>query len=330
LKQTRRSSNLVTREFWKTEKDSSASRLPGLLAQPPILLAQPLVQPGTPKFVDNKTMRFPLILMVSACTLLNPAFLNQVLSAQSRDLTPGQIDETIQKFAAKETEFSKAREMYTYRQTARIQELDDGGSITGRWETVSDIVFSTEGKRTEHVVRSPVPTLHNILLTPEDMEDMKNVQPFVLTTNDLPKYLIRYLGWQKVDEVGCHVFAVKPKKLEAGQRYFSGEVWVDDRDFQIVKSYGRGVGTTSRKGDNQFPKFETYREQIDNKYWFPTYTVANDTLHFQAGDQRIRQTIRYEDYKQFGAVTNITFGDEVKDPSKPAQSQPAQPNPNKP
>jgi hypothetical protein len=229
-----------------------------------------------------------------------------------------QIDDIITKFAAKEAAFSKAREDYTYRQTARIQELSDSGNIQGRWETVSDIIFTADGKRTEKVVRSPVPTLQNITLTPEDLQDMQDVQPFVLTTEQLPKYRIRFLGHQQVDEIGCYVFAVKPKKYEPGQRYFSGEVWVDDRDLQIVKSYGRGVGTTSRKGDNQFPKFETYREQIDGKYWFPTYTVANDTLHFQSGDQRIRQTIRYEDYKQFKSNTTITFGDEVKDEPKPA------------
>src|SRR6202790_1622591 len=124
------------------------------------------------------------------------------------ELTQAQIDDIVQKFAAKELQFSKAREAYTYRQTARIQELDDNGAITGRWETVSDIVFSPEGKRTEHVVRSPVPSLRNITLTPEDLEDMRSVQPFVLTTPDLPKYQIRYLGHQNVDEIGCYVFAV--------------------------------------------------------------------------------------------------------------------------
>lgn len=242
-----------------------------------------------------------------------------LLCAESKyDLTDAQVNDIIQKFAAKESEFAKAREAYTYRQTARIQSLSDDGAVTGKWETVSDIVFSTDGKRSEHVVRAPVSTLEAFQLTPEDMEDMRSVQPFVLTTPELPKYWIRYLGHQNVDEIGCYVFAVKPKKLEGNQRYFSGEVWVDDKDLQIVKSYGRGVGIASRKGDNQFPKFETYREQIDGKYWFPTYTTANDTLHFQSGDQRIRQTIRYEDYKQFGAQTKITFGDEVKDTPKPA------------
>ena len=257
---------------------------------------------------------------VLSCFLLAAASLT---AAAVPEPSSSQIDDIIQKFSAKEADFAKARENYTYRQTARIQELDDSGNITGRWETVSDIVFSTDGRRTEKVVRSPVPTLQNILLTPEDMQDMQNVQPFVLTTAEVPKYRIRYLGRQKVDEIGCYLFAVKPKKLEPGQRYFTGEVWVDDRDLQIVKSYGRGLGSTSRKGDNQFPKFETYREQIDGKYWFPTYTVANDTLHFQAGDQRIRQTIRYEDYKQFKSDVKITFGDEAKEdpkmPPKPAK-----------
>lgn len=250
------------------------------------------------------------------------------LGAQSSDLSPAQADDIIQKFAAKEALFAKAREVYTYRQTARIQTLDDGGGVTGRWETVSDIIFSTDGRRTEKVVRSPVSTLKDVLLTPEDMEDMRDVQPFVLTTPELPKYFIRYLGRQKVDEIGTYVFAVKPKKMEGNLRYFEGEVWVDDQDLQIVKTYGRGVGTANRKGQ-AFPKFETYREQIDGKFWFPTYTIANDTLHFDNGpDVRIRQSIRYEDYKRFGAESNITFGTEVPDgkqPAAPAASQPKAP-----
>jgi outer membrane lipoprotein-sorting protein len=237
-----------------------------------------------------------------------------------QDLSQDRADEIVQKFAAKEAEFSQARENYTYKQTARVQTLDPGGASTGKWETVSDITFNpVDGKRMEHVTYSPVSTLTEVTLTPEDMEDLKSVQPFVLTTAELPKYLIRYLGRQKVDEIGCYVFAVKPKKMDPGQRYFEGEVWVDDRDLQIVKSYGRGVGKLKRNEDQQFPKFETYREQIDGKYWFPTYTIANDTLHFKDNDVRLKQTVRYDDYKQFKAKSSITFGGEAdsKDPKKP-------------
>jgi hypothetical protein len=255
-------------------------------------------------------MRTLAIAMIGAASLF---------AADSPDLGQAQIDDIIQKFAAKEAAFARARENYTYRQTARIQTLDQGGNQTGRWEQVSDIIFSTDGKRSERVVRAPMDTLRDLILTPQDMQDLKDVQPFVLTTNELPKYYIRYLGKETLDEIPCYVFAVKPKKLEPGQRYFQGQVWVDDRDLQIVKSYGRGIGQLKKNEDQQFPKFETYREQIDGKYWFPTYTIANDTLHFASGqDVRIRQTVRYEDYKQFKADTTITFGDTVEDKKEPA------------
>jgi hypothetical protein len=246
------------------------------------------------------------------------------LFAAEPEPTQAQIDGIVQKFAAHEAEFAKARENYIYRQTARIQELDDSGNTTGRWEIVSDIIFNSDGKRTEHVVRSPVSTLSQLILTPEDLEDLKSVQPFVLTTDQLSKYQIRYLGRQKVDEIGCYVFAVKPVKYEGKQRYFQGEVWVDDRDLQIVKSYGRGVGSANKGGNGQqFPKFETYREQVDGKFWFPTYTIANDTLHFKNSDVRMKQTVKYEDYKQFKSDTKITFGDAVDDKeTKPPVKKP--------
>jgi len=233
--------------------------------------------------------------------------------AAGGDPSEAEIQQIIEKFVAKETEFAQARGNYTYRQTARIQELDEFGNVRGRWEMVTDIIFSPDGRRTERVVRAPVATLRNIILTPEDEKDLRDVQPFVLTTKELPEYLIRYLGRQMADEIPCYVFAVKPKKLEPGKRYFSGIIWVDDRDLQIVKTYGRGVGLLKKGSDNQFPKFETYREQIDGKYWFPVYTRADDVLYFESGlRQRIRMTVRYEDYKQFKSEVQIKYGEPVE------------------
>jgi hypothetical protein len=245
--------------------------------------------------------------------LLAPGLLFCGMAARAAD--DPQPEEIIRKFAAREAEFAKARENYTYRQTVKIQELTPGGAVQGQHEMVSDIIFSAEGKRTEKVVRAPVSTLH-LLLDPGDEQDLRNVQPFVLTTSQIPEYDIRYLGRQKVDEVPCYQFSVKPKKMEKGKRYFEGEIWVDDRDLQIVKTYGKGVGLLKKSDDNQYPRFETFREQIDGKYWFPTYTRADDVLHFKNMDQRLRMTVKYEDYKQFKANTNITFGEEVKDPNQ--------------
>jgi hypothetical protein len=225
-------------------------------------------------------------------------------------------DEIIRKFAAKEKEFSEARENYMYRQTVKIQELDEAGNPGGKYEIVEDIIFSPDGKRTEKVVRAPVSTLQNLILTPEDEQDLRNVQPFVLTTDEIPDYDIRYLGKQNADEIPCYVFAVKPKKLERGKRYFEGQIWVDDRDLQIVKTYGKGVGLLKKGSDNQFPMFETLREQVDGKYWFPTYTHADDTLHFQHGPQRIRMIVTYKDYKKFEGKSTIHYGDVLEDKSK--------------
>lgn len=231
-------------------------------------------------------------------------------------------DEIVRKFAAKEAEFSQARGNYTYRQTVKIQELDPAGNPGGKYELVEDVIFSPEGQRSEKVVFAPVSSLRNLILTPEDEQDLRNVQPFVLTTNEIPDYEVHYLGPQKVDEIGCYVFSVKPKKMVQGKRYFEGQIWVDDRDLQIVKTYGKGVGLLKKGSDNQFPKFETYREQIDGKYWFPTYTRADDTLHFQTGPQRIRMIVKYENYKRFQGRSTIQFGEVVDDPNKPKTEDP--------
>lgn len=241
------------------------------------------------------------------------ALYGSAVAVSAADLAP---EEVIRKFSSKEAEFRKARESYTYRQSVKLEELDGGGAVQGKWEIVSDIIFGPNKQRTEKVVFAPVTTLKNINLTPQDDQDLRSVQPFVLTSDDISKYDIRYIGKEKVDDIECYKFTTKPKTLVKGERYFEGDIWVDDRDLQIVKTFGKGVGLLRKGEDNQFPKFETYREQIDGKYWFPTYTRANDTLQFKNSSQRIRMTVKYENYKRFGAETNITFG-EIENETKP-------------
>lgn len=219
---------------------------------------------------------------------------------------PVEMDEIVSKVAAKESEFARARENYIYRQSVRVQELDEAGVVSGEYELVSDIVFTPEGRRQEYVVQGPINSLQRISLDSGDQQDLRSVQPFVLTTAEMPKYQVDYIGRETLDSP-CYVFSVKPKKMEPGERYFQGQVWVNERDFQIVKSYGRGVGVNNRGGDTKYPKFETLRKQVDGKFWFPVYTTAEDTLIFQAGPQKMRMTVKYEEYKQFKADVTITF-----------------------
>ena len=87
---------------------------------------------------------------------------------------------------------------------------------------------------------------------------------------------------------------------------------MDDRDLQIVKTYGKGVGLLKKNEDNQFPKFETYREQIDGKYWFPPTRTPTTrctsrpvAAHPHGGEISGLQAVRRRD--------SVTFGDEVPD-----------------
>ena len=250
-------------------------------------------------------MRAVLPLLLALAALPAPS------APAKADPTEPELQRIIEKFSEKESEFLLARERYTYRQTVRVEDFDGGGTPGGRYDLVSDIIFTGNGKRTERIVRAPVSTIKFVTFSPEDEQDIRSVQPFVLNSKELPKYHVRFLGREKLDEIDTLAFAVKPKEMVTGERYFSGIAWVDEQDLQIVKTYGRATGKLKKGNDQRFPKFETFREQIDGKYWFPVLTRADDTLYFEDSVVRLKMRVKYEDYKQFKGESRIIFGDEV-------------------
>jgi hypothetical protein len=250
------------------------------------------------------------------------------------DPTPPQgitVDQIIQKFAAKETEFREAWDQYAFRQDVKVQTLD-GDTVDGEYREVSDITFTDAGKRIENVQFAPQSTLQSLQMTKEDFDDIRHQYPFVLSTNELPNYQILYVGRQRVDELDTYVFDIAPKQMEKNKRYVQGRIWVDQQDLQIVKTHLKPAFVKSKATENQlFPAFTTYREQIDGTYWFPTYVKADEVLHFPGGrgypqnDVHIRIIVKYTDYKKFGAKSRIIFnGEEVPDPNNPQQTQPQQ------
>jgi len=239
------------------------------------------------------------------------------------------VDEITKRFAAKEKEFSAARDQYTYRQDVKVQTVE-GDTPDGEYRQVFDVSFDDKGHKVRTVVLSPQPTLQRIQMTTEDFDDIENRLPFVLTSDEIGEYDILYVGQQKQDELNTYVFDIAPKQIAGKKRYFQGRIWVDDHDFQIVKTYGKTVPDIKKKKgqENLFPKFTTWREQIDGKYWFPTYTRAEDTLKFGIGDVKIREIIKYMNYQRFGSKVTITYqGEEVKksDQKAPAEEKPPSP-----
>ena len=230
------------------------------------------------------------------------------------------IEQIIQKFGERELEFRKERDNYTYTQTFVVQTIDMDGRPDGEYRMTSDILFTPEGKRYEKVISAPPPTLERIQLSQQDMDDLEHVQPFVLTSQELPKYDVKYIGREQLDELSTYVFDVGPKKIEKNQRYFQGRIWVDDKDLNIVKTDGKAVPDIIKKGnENVFPRFETFRENIEGHYWFPTYTRSDDELRFSTGAIHIRMTVRYANYKRFGATIKIGTPVEIKEDKKPSK-----------
>jgi len=293
-------------------------------------------------------------LFLSLLALMGALLMALPLAAQEGELRPdppksATVEEIIQRFAAKEKEFKLARERYTWRQDVRVQTIDDSNRPDGEYRNVFDVVFDDKGRRTEHIIFAPQNTLTRIEMTKEDLDDFEKRMPFTMTTDDLPEYNVKYVGLQQEDEINTYVFDIGPKQYVKGKRYFEGRIWVDDRDFQIVKTYGKSVPDyingkpvtelsekqrEKAREANLFPRFTTWREQIDGKYWFPTYTKVDDVLHFPSeggylsNDVHLRQVIKYTDYKQFGSSSRVLYeGQEIKNAPPGTQPQPTQPQP---
>jgi len=240
-------------------------------------------------------------------------------------------DEIIKKFAAKESEFQEALNHYTYRRIAKVQTIDDDNKVDGEYYEVDDVIFDPDGKRTEKVVFAPGSTLQRVMMSPSDFQDIQHGYPFVLTTEEVGEYNIKYVGRQRVDEVDCFVFDVSPKQIEKNKRYLDGRIWVDATDLQIVVTNGRMVPDDTRKGkEDLHPPFMTWREQVDGHYWFPVYTKGEGILHFSGGygymaqDVHIRDIIKYTDYKRFGSTSKIIYeGQDITPQQNPQGKQPA-------
>src|ERR1039457_6166091 len=113
--------------------------------------------------------------------------------------------------AHRETETETERNEYTYRQGVTLDELDDRGAARGQYRETRDVIFSPLHDRTERVLGSPSNGLKNLILTEQDFEDIRNIQPLVLTQDRLWNYETKFRGDETVDEVDCWVLGVRPK-----------------------------------------------------------------------------------------------------------------------
>ncbi|WP_263379596.1 hypothetical protein [Granulicella paludicola] len=235
------------------------------------------------------------------------------------------LPQILEKMGQQESAFSAARNDYTFRQDVKFNTIsDDTNRPDGEYHQITDISFDKDGRRVEHVVFAPQNTIEKVIMTENDFKDIEKKLPFVLTAPELPEYNLTYLGRQKVDDLDTYVFDCAPKTLVKGKRYFQGKVWVDQQDNEIVLINGLTVPQDTRVGHEDLsPPYTTYYQQIDDKYWFPTYTKAEGILHFAAQhgalsqDVHVRTVVRYTDYKRFKTSVTIHYNGEDITNNKP-------------
>jgi hypothetical protein len=283
--------------------------------------------------MKSSRLLFPALayLALSVAALAMPARAQQASTASASapaGSTAGvDVERIIREFTTKEAMFRTALNQYSFKREAIVQTIGMGGQISGEYRRVSRFVFDDSGKRYEKIELFPIPTLTDLELTADDLEDLSGVQTFALEPSKINLYNIKYVGKEKIDELNLYVLDVEPKVMpdpkKTKERFFKGRIWVDDQDLQVVKVRGKGVPETKK---SRYPTFETYREQIDGKFWFPTYTYADEELIFESGQViRIRMRITFSDFARPRAkVRVIDEGQDIIPDSAPT------PTPKKP
>jgi hypothetical protein len=227
------------------------------------------------------------------------------------DMTPPKTmtaPEVIQKFGAGEAKVREARSRYQYTQDVMVQTLNER-AVDGQFHEITQVSYDDKGKRIENVTFAEQSTLRGVQLSADDFNDIRVFMPWTPTNEEMPQYTITYAGQQHVDDLDTYVFHVEPKKEEKNQRYFQGRIWVDNRDFQIVKLCGKSVPDVVRVKKKQpldiRPTFVAYRQLVDGN-WFPAYARVDDTLHFRAESVHIRETVKFTGYKRGGPTGAVS------------------------
>ena len=261
-------------------------------------------------------------LTVAALCLL-PAIPFAATSAQQKQEaanrsagTGAEADKILAAFRAKETEFRRVLNGYGFKREAIIQSIGMGGQVTGEYQRISYITFDSQGKQREKIITMPIPTLKT---EPADLEDLNTIQVFGIEAAKIDQYKFTYVGRERIDELDTYMFDVEPRVMpdpkKSQERFFQGRIWIDDHDMQVVKAKGKGVPQSKQQ---RFPTFETYREQVDGRYWFPSYTYADDQMVLSNGDVlRIRMRVRFTDYITPPGQEMIPAADSVTTPQPP-------------
>jgi hypothetical protein len=233
-------------------------------------------------------------------TPVPPRAVHRIPTESHADPTPIPPEQIIQSFLAHEDEYVRAHQMYGFRRSLRVQEFLASGEPGGEVQEESEVYLADNGRRYERSKHQSAHPFAGVKPEAVDAHAAAQVPLFPLVSNQVKHYDLVYKGTQPLDELRTYIFEVKPKRLLPNYRLFSGLIYVDDRDLAIVKIYGKW---SSQEDENDpaarspFTLYEMYYENVDGKYWFPTYFRSDAYVRTKTGEDQLRLVVKMTDFK---------------------------------
>jgi len=231
-----------------------------------------------------------------------PQTVNSIAKGKSQPLSE---EEILAQFIQSEDHFRSTLIQYSFKREVVLQTIGNTGEVTGEYLRNSIFVLDDRGERVEKVIFHPKPTMKELTITKEDIQDLAGSQLFGLEFNDLNAYSLKYLSQIELAGRLVYVIGVGPKQTpdphHMKERFFVGKVYVDAETFQAIKL----EGITEPQGKQRFATFITRRSMIIPGLLVPSTTSADDVLHFPKKDVRYRISVRYYDFKKFASRVSI-------------------------
>jgi hypothetical protein len=215
----------------------------------------------------------------------------------------GQPAEILATTAANGKKLVEALAGYTYYSELTVETVSDADVVTGKYYRFSQVSVDSAGNRQEKIFEDKSTLPKEALISSNAVNNLIRVYRFIITPETLQQYEFNYVGRERVDELDTYVFDVRPKvkmpdPAKSSDRYLKGRVWIDDQDLQVVKVEGEALPEQSA---HRTPRFETIFQNHD-KYWFPAYTSADDSLRVGRRHTRVIVTARFTGYKRAVSV----------------------------
>jgi hypothetical protein len=134
---------------------------------------------------------------------------------------------------------------------------------------VRDSVFQKQHHGFLHHALNPVSAALSFKFLPQGFAQMVMLDPDFQKNN----YRFTFVRREFIGEARCIVIDVQPKE-KAPKGLFTGRIWVEDRDFSIV----RFNGTYSGRADyTHYLHFDSWRFNLQGDVWLPSYIYVEES-----------------------------------------------------